>query len=462
MKWLLLLVLISCDDDIEPKKVNVSVKLFHSIISQSEDVDWWLAGGTIPESTNYTVYDPLAASSESNALINLANPGTRDASTTGTAPSWASGSGWTFNSSEWLSMSHKFISSSTLVIWIEDALTGVTYAFGNTKMYIATNLSGTGCRIYTNGSVTHTKVVGSIIGVRAGLGAYFNGQKYSNIPSLVAGTDYDVYLGARNNGTSASSPFTGRILRVAMYDFQLSDAQMDALWLSMKDYQLPNIDSYSSQILALNPIAYYPCNQKYGGWMLDEINGATQVINVPYITPGQSGLNGYSIRGGGGTVADVNKQFISFQSEFQTRTSFNPDEFSMSFNLKNNNSDVQGRIAQIWTNTGGATEYIAPEMRSGLFSIYHKENGVTWNTSPSVSLPNDTWCKIVVYNSKSSGKSGFYIDGTHYEFTRTGTGFLDTTLADDFPVIAQQMDGYFQHVAFYNYVLNQTQVNSLL
>lgn len=451
--------------DIRRRRVSAAITYNWNSGGGSNTLPWWLAGGLIPESTGYTIYDALGAADANAASVNLANPGVRDATTTGNAPSWAAGSGWSFvkASTNWLSMGTPFTSGKTLVIWFEDCINDVAYLFGNTKMYFWPYIGGSPntSRIFTTGNLTlQWNQTAGILGIRAGQGVYYNGQKFGNIPALPAGVDHNMYLGAQNNGTAPTLPSTGKILRVALYDIVLSDAQMEAVWNSMRNYQLPSVDGYSSKIQALTPIAYYPCNQKYGQWLLDSVNNAQLNPLLRPLTMGEPGEYGYSVKGNAINGApEVNNHFKSYNNDWGTKTGINLDECSVSFSIRNNNADVQVRPVNIYTT--GLDEYLALEIRTGQIALFHRENGVTWNTSPAVTCPNNVWTKIVFYNSKSLGKSGFYVNGTKYEFNRTGTGFVNS-FADGFPYVVQQMTGYMQHIAFYNRVLNQTEVNSLL
>lgn len=54
---------------------------------------WYTAGGA---PTPVAAYQPIGAASLAASYVNLANPGTNDAAP-GTAPTWAAGTGWTFN-----------------------------------------------------------------------------------------------------------------------------------------------------------------------------------------------------------------------------------------------------------------------------------------------------------------------------------------------------------------------------
>lgn len=57
--------------------------------------NWWLAGG-IPADDCLAAYQPKDAPSYASSKLNLANPGTHDASE-GSAPTWSASAGWRFN-----------------------------------------------------------------------------------------------------------------------------------------------------------------------------------------------------------------------------------------------------------------------------------------------------------------------------------------------------------------------------
>ena len=68
---------------------------------QAAAVPWYLSGG-ISAANCIAAYQPKGAASLAASYVNLANPGTYDAAP-GVAPTWASGTGWTFNgSTQWL------------------------------------------------------------------------------------------------------------------------------------------------------------------------------------------------------------------------------------------------------------------------------------------------------------------------------------------------------------------------
>jgi hypothetical protein len=61
-------------------------------IAAITDKPWWLAGG-IPRDACIAAYQPVGASDYAASKVNLANPGTYDA-TEGTAPTWDNVNGW--------------------------------------------------------------------------------------------------------------------------------------------------------------------------------------------------------------------------------------------------------------------------------------------------------------------------------------------------------------------------------
>jgi hypothetical protein len=65
------------------------------------ETPWWLAGG-ISAGDVVAAYQAKGAASLAASYVNLANPGTYDAAP-GVAPTWATGTGWTFNgTTQWL------------------------------------------------------------------------------------------------------------------------------------------------------------------------------------------------------------------------------------------------------------------------------------------------------------------------------------------------------------------------
>jgi hypothetical protein len=85
--------------------INYSINNRHHIIGAgvrahggmwpSSATNWWEAGGATGA---VAVYQPKGAADYTASLVNLANPGTYNGTTT-SAPSWAASTGWTFDGS---------------------------------------------------------------------------------------------------------------------------------------------------------------------------------------------------------------------------------------------------------------------------------------------------------------------------------------------------------------------------
>lgn len=459
MRWVLLLFLLSCDEDIEPKKV--SVKIFHSLISQSGSIDWWLAGGLIPESSNYTIFDPLAATSLADSYINLANSGTRDA-IVGVAPAHAQGSGWTFNgSTQYLNSQTTCIHEQTIVIWCEDA-SGV-YAIrawtnsGSVRGVGIDPTSSTDVRFFSG--TANTNWNGAANGVIAAISKnqlFRNGNVVTYARSSFTSTALPFFLGAENQNGTAVNFYSGRILRVAIYDTTLSEAQLRALTWTMYNYN-SNLtsDSYQATVLASSPIAYYPCNQKIGSILKDYSgNDASGELTVP-MTVGVSGNHGLAFSGNGSTGRGRTV------TGFSTITGFSMNEFSCAAWIKLT-PDVtnQVRIFNIYSNT--LTEYAGLEISSGQnLGVFLKQAGVTQNSGNIATCPDGTWAHIVFFNSDTTKRAGIYLNGVKYEFVVTLAGYNDISPDDLYPEFWQDALGDMQHVSFYDHALTQNEVDSL-
>lgn len=75
---------------------------------------WWLAGG-ISAGDCLAAYQAKGAASLAASYSNLNNPGTNDA-TLGVAPSWAAGTGWTFNGTDQYLLSSVPVAGESLLV----------------------------------------------------------------------------------------------------------------------------------------------------------------------------------------------------------------------------------------------------------------------------------------------------------------------------------------------------------
>ena len=207
----------------------------------ASEFDWWQIGDNVV----VAAYQPLGAADLADSYINLANPGTFDAAP-GVAPTWAAGTGWTFNgSTQYLDSGVIQDNDQTWTFLIR--YSGLTLSstgrcigggrdtgpIANFYMFPDQAIDklhfATGTESVSNSPAQAAGVMGI-----AGLDGYFDG---SDVASIGAGTgakgNVTIYLGARNTNASANSFFPGDIQAVAIYSTTLSSFEVAVMWLRM-------------------------------------------------------------------------------------------------------------------------------------------------------------------------------------------------------------------------------------
>lgn len=201
-------------------------------------MSWWTAGGA---SGIVAAYQPVAASSLANSYVNLANPGTYDAAP-GVAPTWAYGTGWTFNgSTQYLTTGVVPASDQTWSALVRftggaqntGALFGVVSA--TSSRYFVIWPDWTDNKIYyNNGGATLGVTPGMNSGVAgfAGNKGYRDGIADPGTNSAGSGTiTGGVYIGRLNYTTPYY--WLGNIQALAIYSGTLTAAQMLAVTTAM-------------------------------------------------------------------------------------------------------------------------------------------------------------------------------------------------------------------------------------
>lgn len=155
---------------------------------------WWEVAGK----TCVAAYQPKGAASYAASLVNLANPGTYDA-TEGVAPDWATGTGWSFNGiDDWLNSNVPANACQTYIVQYTDlvATAAARYIFG------------------TSGGWTHrTSIEVHNTAVR-----YLHGGQVDVAPSLAAGNlGISGQQGYRNGTAEGGSCGTGVANADVMY-----------------------------------------------------------------------------------------------------------------------------------------------------------------------------------------------------------------------------------------------------
>jgi hypothetical protein len=206
----------------------------HRTIPASHTRQWWLAGGIHPSQV-VAAYQPKGAVDLAASYVNLANPGTYDA-TPIVAPTLDS-NGWVFSGGtqcldtgiipgrEW-----------SMVIRLTGADAGIlcgSLSGGDTRFFLGNNASG--YRQYANGPLLVVSgVVSTGIMAICGANVYLNGSLDGTIDTGSLVSTRPIYIGAANNlGTVLAPIGSGTINGFAAFNFSLTDAQIAALSAAM-------------------------------------------------------------------------------------------------------------------------------------------------------------------------------------------------------------------------------------
>ena len=199
------------------------------------ETPWWLAGG-ISAGNVVAAYQPKGAASLAASYVNLANPGTNNAAP-GVAPTWATGTGWTFNgSTQWLNTgiqgSVAVLDGTLIVRYANAALGGYNVIAGlstvaNThNKFVAAASDG---QLEFGHKSARTKFGTESA---AGVLAVTNGRAYQNGVDLGA-----ISIGAwstsgntlRIGGTVQPLFYTGDVIAMAVITASLTAGQVAAL-----------------------------------------------------------------------------------------------------------------------------------------------------------------------------------------------------------------------------------------
>lgn len=197
--------------------------------------NWWEAGGA---TGCVAAYQPKGAASLAASYVNLANPGTYDAAP-GTAPTFDSATGWTFDgATQYLTTGYGPSSGATwaaVVRFSNVTNSSVRVPLGATSSgsYYAVIPRNFGATVqYGSGSgVANGATARSLVGVMAVSGAngYFNGVLDTASISLGASSLGALFIGAANNGGSPANIYGGNIEAIAIYNTAITGPQVAAV-----------------------------------------------------------------------------------------------------------------------------------------------------------------------------------------------------------------------------------------
>jgi hypothetical protein len=200
---------------------------------------WWAAGGI--SANTVRAYQPKGAASLAASYINLANPGTGDASPPGSAPGWNTSTGWIFNNNVYLTTGYNPSGrnkTNSVAVRFTGA-TDVAAAQALIGMYSGSAIdslllffAGAGRQYYSSNLYDQTAppnhpASGTMI--IAGNKAYFDGVEVGTIPAGNNLASLVVDIG----GTAGTRLLVGNIVSSSIYDTAITPAQVAALHAAM-------------------------------------------------------------------------------------------------------------------------------------------------------------------------------------------------------------------------------------
>lgn len=200
-------------------------------------VKWYIAEGSpMP----IAVWQPKGAADFATSLVNIANPGTYDASSTGNDPSWAASTGWddTAATGKYLNSNLVLDEGWSYVFKFANATSGATrtgwgYSGPEGSILMSVGNASNSVSLYntdTSGaSVTQNIFSGAVLAMSP-TAAFINGVKVFDITQQSVNFGVKTaFLGCLNSNGSPANYLRGNFHALAVYNTALTDAQLVAI-----------------------------------------------------------------------------------------------------------------------------------------------------------------------------------------------------------------------------------------
>jgi hypothetical protein len=205
-------------------------------------VNWWEAGGATGA---MFAYQPKGAADYATSKVNLANPGTNDATDGAAIPTWGASDGWTFNGSTQQLLSGADAGQKPCTMIARINLTNLTSvhtmlgSVGAGGMQFRTETTSGNLRLVAQNVADILQASGGVAAsTDVVVAASYSGsgviEFYVNGVSIGGGTNNQslstrtISIGV-NAGSSGSEWFAGKMLALAKYDNVLTDDQVAAI-----------------------------------------------------------------------------------------------------------------------------------------------------------------------------------------------------------------------------------------
>ena len=197
---------------------------------------WYLSGG-ISAANCVWAYLPKGAADLATSYVNLANPGTYNA-TPRVAPSLSSG--WVFTGTQWLTNTYKLQDTSLVIVQFNNN-SGTGYLFsqykttGGEKIVVGIVPNLAGVVRYVNGNA-YTGVAPVLNSGNLAVGngnGYRNGIANATIANSTLTSDQNFAIGAQYPGYGPYSLLSATIVAIAAYIVAPNDTQVAAVSTAM-------------------------------------------------------------------------------------------------------------------------------------------------------------------------------------------------------------------------------------
>lgn len=177
--------------------------LTYGALSQVSAVTPWYLSGGAP--TPLAVYQPKGAASQAASYVNIVNPGTYDTAP-GVAPTWATGTGWTFNGvSQYLIIPTLLHSTNWSVLirissWAKASAKSIFGEYGSSSnSFLIQCNSGANVTFYHNATVGVTNSITSGVTAIGGDTPYIDGVAQTVMTQTANTAAKVMWIGAINS-----------------------------------------------------------------------------------------------------------------------------------------------------------------------------------------------------------------------------------------------------------------------
>jgi hypothetical protein len=197
--------------------------------------EWWNLDGLITPANCLAAYQPIGAADYAASKINLANPGTYNA-TDSAAPDWDATNGWDFNGT-----THRLLTGIvpaagyTMIVrfsnYNQSVVNGIIIGFAAsaTQRFNIQPVKSTGhFYCYGDAAIDTGSFLSNGIMCMAGDDCYLNGSLEATLSGTWGATIYQIGIGA--SGAAAGANFADTYIQaVAIYDTAITSDQVSAL-----------------------------------------------------------------------------------------------------------------------------------------------------------------------------------------------------------------------------------------